>query len=96
MPVMLADILILLAAIYLCIGLLFAIPFAFFGAGQIDPTARKATAGFKLIIIPGTMALWPLLAFRWLKGVAEPPEEKNPHRLAARGPENNPAREGKG
>jgi len=92
---MLANILILIAAIYLSIGLLFAIPFVFFGAGRIDPTARKATAGYKLIIIPGTMALWPLLAFRWLKGVSEPPEEKNPHRLAARGPESARAREGK-
>ncbi len=94
MPVMLADILVLIAAMYLSIGLLFAIPFAFFGAGKIDPTAREATPGFKMIIIPGAMALWPLLAFRWLKGISEPPEEKNPHRLAARRPENAPAREG--
>lgn len=95
MPVMLANILILIAAIYLTIGLLFAIPFAFFGAGRIDPTARETAPGFKLIIIPGAMVLWPLLARRWLKGVAEPPEEKNPHRLAARRPENAPAQEAK-
>jgi hypothetical protein len=74
----------LILGLYLAIGLVFAIPFAFNGAGKIDPTAREATLGFKIIIIPGAMALWPLLVRRWLKGVSEPPEEKNPHRAAAR------------
>jgi len=83
MSLLLANILVLAVSIYLGIGLLFSIPFAFIGAGGIDSTAREATLGFKLIIIPGSMALWPLLAWRWIKGASDPPEEKNAHRLAA-------------
>jgi hypothetical protein len=37
-----------------------------------------------MLIIPGTMFLWPLLALRWSNGIHEPPEENNPHRGAAR------------
>jgi hypothetical protein len=36
----------LILGLYLAIGLVFAIPFAFNGAGKIDPTAREATLGF--------------------------------------------------
>jgi NAD(P)-dependent dehydrogenase (short-subunit alcohol dehydrogenase family) len=41
--------------------------------------------GFRVLILPGTILLWPLLARRWMKGVHEPPEENSPHRYAARG-----------
>jgi len=83
MFLLLANIMVLAVSIYLGIGLLFSIPFVFAGAGRIDSTAREATLGFKLIIIPGSMALWPLLAWRWIKGASDPPEEKNAHRVAA-------------
>jgi hypothetical protein len=64
--------------------LIFALFFVTKGAGKIDPTAKNGTIGFRLLIIPGTMAFWPLLARRWWQGMTEPPEEKNPHRLAAK------------
>ena len=81
---MIAEILLITTGIYLLCGLVFAIPFVLFGAGKIDPHAKHGGWGFRLLIIPGTMFLWPLLARRWLKGVQEPPEENNPHRCAAR------------
>ena len=68
---------------YLLIGLLFAVPFAFFGARTVDPSAREGTWGFKLLIIPGTAVFWPLLLKRWLKKEA-PPVECSAHRRAAR------------
>ncbi len=83
MAVMLANSLVLLVELYLGLGLLFALFFVTKGAGKIDPTAKAGTPGFRLLIIPGTMAFWPLLAKRWWQGATEPPEEKNPHRLAA-------------
>ena len=70
--------------IYLTIGLLVAIPFAFKGAKTIDPAASEGTWGFKLLIIPGTMVFWPLLLTRWLGGKPQP-EECSAHRRAARG-----------
>ncbi len=72
-----------LVAIYLGVGLVFAIAFVWKGVGRIDPSAAEGTFGFRLLIIPGTAALWPILARRWLAGEG-PPAESNPHRDAAR------------
>jgi hypothetical protein len=78
--------LVLAVEIYLVAGWLFAVPFVLYGAGRIDPRARGGSVGFRLLILPGTAALWPLLALRWLRG-ASPPEERNAHRCAARAAE---------
>jgi len=79
---MIAQILLLVAGIYLLAGLVFAIPFVWVGVEKIDPHAGHGSWGFRVLIIPGTLFLWPLLARRWVKGVHEPPEEKNSHRCA--------------
>jgi hypothetical protein len=81
---MIAASFLILLGIYLLCGLIFAVPFVLVGAGKIDPHAKQGRWGFRLLIIPGTVALWPLLARRWLRGVSEPPEESNAHRRAAR------------
>ena len=67
---------------YLGLGLLFAIAFVLFGVQRIDPAARGGTWGFRLMIIPGAMALWPLMLRRWMLGLP-PPEERSAHRRAA-------------
>ncbi len=72
------------AGLYLALGLAFAIGFSARGAAKIDPGAREATRGFRLLIVPGAAALWPLLLHRWLRGEPEPPTERNAHRSAAR------------
>ena len=69
---------------YLVCGLVFAIPFALLGVRRIDPHAAHGSWGFRLLIIPGTMALWPLFLRRWTSGAQEPPEECNAHRNAAK------------
>jgi len=84
MTVTLANSLVLLIEVYLMLGLLFAIFFVSKGLGKIDPTAKAGTLGFRLLLIPGTMAFWPLLAKRWWQDATEPPEEKNQHRILAR------------
>jgi len=68
---------------YLAAGVLFAIPFAFAGADRIDPAAHGSTKGFRATIVPGAIALWPLLLARWIRGV-KTPLERNAHRDAAR------------
>lgn len=74
------------ATLYLGVGVLFAVPFVLLGAGRVDPLARHGSPGFRLLILPGVAALWPLLAVRWWRG-AGPPEESNPHRSRARAEE---------
>jgi hypothetical protein len=81
---MMTEILLGLAGLYLCCGLIFTVPFVLVGVGKLDAHAVHGTWGFRLLIIPGTMFLWPVLARRWWRGVTEPPEERNPHRRAAR------------
>lgn len=76
----------LILAVYLTWGLAFAIPFAFVGVRRIDPHAEHGSWGFRLLIVPGVTALWPLLLGRWIAGVKGPPEECNDHRRAARTP----------
>ena len=66
---------------YLALGLLFAIAFVSKGVTKIDPTARSgASIGFRILIFPGAVVFWPLLAKRWFGGMTEPPSEKSAHR----------------
>jgi len=81
---MMAEILLAIIGIYLLCGFIFAIPFVLSGVGKIDPHAQHGSWGFRVFIIPGTMFLWPLLAQRWIRGVHEPPEERNAHRFVVR------------
>jgi hypothetical protein len=87
---MIAEALLLLAGLYLACGLAFAVPFVLVGVGRIDPHAAHGSWGFRVLIVPGTMFLWPLLARRWLKGVHEPPPENNAHRCASKSAIRNP------
>jgi hypothetical protein len=80
---MIAAIFLSLAGLYLLCGLSFAIRFVLVGVGKIDPHAAHGSWGFRTLILRGTTLLWPLLAKRGIRGVHEPPEEKNAHRCAA-------------
>ena len=70
--------------VYAALGLLFAVAFVLRGAARIDPQAAGGSWGFRLAILPGVVALWPILARRWARG-APPAEERNAHRDRARG-----------
>lgn len=65
MPEPVARLVLTVAGAYLLAGALFAIPFAWRGAGALEPVAREGTFGFRLLILPGAVTLWPLLAVRW-------------------------------
>ena len=80
---MIVAVFLILLGAYLACGLVFAIPFALVGVKNIDPHAAHGSWGFRLLVIPGTMAFWPLLLRRWATGAKEPPEECNAHRRLA-------------
>lgn len=52
---------------YALLGVVFAVPFVLKGAARLDPDAVEGTWGFRVLIFPGTAALWPLLLVRWLR-----------------------------
>lgn len=56
-----------LLTVYAALGVLFAIAFVGTGIKKVDPVARDSGLGFRLIILPGVVALWPLLAVRWIR-----------------------------
>lgn len=78
-----ASVLVMVVGWYLSAGLLFAGPFVWRGVERIDPVARQGTWGFRVLILPGVVLLWPLLAVRWTRGSVGPPGELNAHRRAA-------------
>jgi uncharacterized membrane protein YhaH (DUF805 family) len=52
-------------AAYGALGLLFAVAFHLRGLTALDLGSQGAGIGFRLLITPGVVALWPLLALRW-------------------------------
>lgn len=65
---------------YALLGAAFAIAFLIRGVNVIDPGARGAGWMFRIAILPGTVALWPLLLRQWSAGSDEAPPERSPHR----------------
>jgi len=67
---------------YASLGLLFALPFVCRGVQRLDSEAQGSGVGFRLLILPGVAALWPVLLYRLRRGIVEPPVENNPHRMS--------------
>lgn len=70
--------------LYLLAGIGFAIWFAARGAGRLDPVAAGGSWGFRILLVPAAVALWPFLAIRLLRGGPAPPKERNEHRIRGR------------
>ena len=66
--------------VYAGLGFVFALVFVQVGVQRLDPEARRSGVGFRLLILPGAAAFWPMLLRRWMQHVTEPPVEETPHR----------------
>lgn len=62
-----AEFFVVVLAAYWVAGAVFAVAFATRGVQRIDPVAEHAPVGFRLIVMPGAAALWPLLLVRWIR-----------------------------
>lgn len=67
---------------YLGLGVVLSVPFALFLLHRIDPAAREGTWGFRIIVIPGLILLWPLFFWRLVRKLSAP-TESNAHRTLA-------------
>ncbi len=50
---------------YATLGLMAALAFMAFGLARVDPAARGAY-GFRPLLLPGLVLLWPLVLWRWV------------------------------
>jgi hypothetical protein len=61
------EIILIIVAIYLFLGVLFVVPFLVKGLTKVDEGSHGGSIGFKIIIIPGVIVFWPALLRKWLK-----------------------------
>lgn len=67
MAASIAQWLLYLIGVYAGIGLVVAAVFSWRGVARVDPAARGAHWGFRLLILPGAAALWPLVVRWWVR-----------------------------
>lgn len=61
------TIILLLMLLYVLLGVVFSFFFLTRGLQKIDEDVPGSSWGFRLIIIPGCILLWPLLLNKWRK-----------------------------
>jgi hypothetical protein len=76
----LINALVIAVSLYLGAGVLVAMVIVSFGLRRLDSEAESAGIGFRMLIFPGTVTLWPILLKRYVVGGGEPPLQKDPHR----------------
>lgn len=69
-----AELLVSAVEIYLLLGSGFAVVFVLFLVGRLDSSAKGASPGFRLVIVPGVVLLWPLLCVRLIRKQGVPVE----------------------
>jgi hypothetical protein len=50
---------------YLAVGAIVAVAFVASGIGRVDVAARGAPWTFRLLVVPGAIALWPVVLRLW-------------------------------
>lgn len=66
MTVTLAKFFLIGLGVYAFVGLVFGLIFLYKGVESIDEAARNTPTSFKALILPGVIALWPILLYKWL------------------------------
>lgn len=62
-----ADMLVSVFYAYLIVGFLFGLWFIFRGVQKIDDGMEEAKIGLRLLLLPGSVLLWPLMAKKFSK-----------------------------
>jgi hypothetical protein len=64
-----AETILSVCLLYLTCGVLLGVPFVLRGVERIDYATRGTSLGFRLLLLPGSIALWPLLAASWWRAL---------------------------
>jgi hypothetical protein len=72
-----------LVYIYIGIGLLLLPWWHMRGLRRLDAVAAKGPWGFRVLISPGLVVLWPWMLARAARAPGHPTEERNAHRVRA-------------
>ncbi len=75
MAAVVAQVMLVVAAIYAGIGVAFALAFVTRGVTRVDPAAAGSGWSFRLLILPGVAALWPVMAAKWWTAKPQAAEE---------------------
>ncbi|HJZ57265.1 MAG TPA: hypothetical protein VKE74_20010 [Gemmataceae bacterium] len=59
--------------VYTAVGLVVGFVFVTASVARIDPAARGTSVAFRLLILPGSAALWPVLVAKWARHQGESP-----------------------
>lgn len=59
------DAILLGISLYVAVGVVTALAFVSFGISQVLPHPMPATLGARILILPGSIALWPYIVLRW-------------------------------
>lgn len=62
-----ASVILLLISLYLGVGLLFGLTFITWGVERLDHATKGTSWVFRLLLLPGSIVLWPLLARCWMQ-----------------------------
>ena len=54
-------------ALYIAIGIVVGLAFVLFGVTRALPHPTPVSAGARILLMPGSVLLWPLVLHRWLK-----------------------------
>jgi hypothetical protein len=58
-----------LVTAYVGAGVVFALAFATGGVSRVDARAAGAGWGFRVLIVPGAVLLWPVLGRLWWRAI---------------------------
>jgi hypothetical protein len=83
MPLESATALVSAIAVYVAMGFLLLPWWHARGLRRLDTTAAEGPWGFRVLISPGLVALWPWLLARARRGNGRPAAELNAHRRRA-------------
>jgi predicted transporter len=60
-----SDAILLGLALYAAVGVVTALAFVSFGISRVLAQPMPATLGARILLLPGSFALWPYIVLRW-------------------------------